>query len=100
MSVAALLGLWSVRGKYALKAADLIEYQHAYCQIDGPLLQGTIDPVLLGTDGSGATIVLDGLHRIVRAHQLGISRLPVSYDEASQVHLDNWNSVLGIEGDQ
>lgn len=77
------------------KAGDLIKYQEFFILLDPHLINGNIDPIILSSDGSE---VIDGTHRIVRAHQLGVSSLPISCNPDDQVHLDEWDIVLGIKG--
>jgi hypothetical protein len=78
---------------YDLKAEDIKDYP-VYAQLDEHLRNGTIDPVLI----SAKNEIIDGLHRIVRAHQIGVTHLPVSYDWESQEHLLEWDDILGIIG--
>jgi 8-oxo-dGTP diphosphatase len=75
---------------YDRKAAELAG-NPAWQALDEPIRSGTIDPVLLARTGSGHTVVSEGGHRIVRAHQLGVSHLPVSWDPGSQAHRDDWD---------
>lgn len=75
---------------YDRKAAEMARNPAAWGQLDEPIRNGTIDPVLLMQTGSGHTVVTEGQHRIVRAHQLGVTHLPVSYDPGSQVHRYDW----------
>jgi hypothetical protein len=62
-----------------------------YSQLDEHIRSGTIDPVILQRTPDNDDQVIDGNHRIVRAHQLGVGRLPVSYDPGAQVHYDEWD---------
>lgn len=61
-----------------------------YRELDEPIRSGSIDPVLLHTMDSGEDEVLEGHRRIARAHQLGVEKLPVSHDPASQSHFYEW----------
>ena len=79
-----------VRTLYDRKAAEMAS-SPAWQQLDEPIRSGTIDPVLLAGTGSGHTVVSEGGHRIVRAHQLGVSHLPVSWDPGSQAHRYDWD---------
>jgi hypothetical protein len=80
----------TVRDIYDRKAAEMARNEPAWSRLDEPLRTGTIDPVLLEKSGSGHTVVNEGGHRIVRAHQLGVSHLPVSWDPGSQLHRYDW----------
>jgi hypothetical protein len=75
---------------YDRKAAEIAKNPAAWGQLDEPIRSGSIDPVLLSQSGSGHTVVIEGQHRIVRAHQLGVTHLPVSYDPGSQEHRYDW----------
>lgn len=75
----------TVRAVYADRARHMAENPARYGQLDEHLRSGTIDPVWMA---GGA--VYEGHHRIVRAHQLGVQRLPVSASEDSQAHLTEW----------
>lgn len=76
---------------YDRKAAEMAQNPAAWHLLDEPIRNGTIDPVLLETSSGGHTVVTEGQHRIVRAHQLGVAHLPVSYDPASQAHRYDWD---------
>jgi len=80
----------TVRDIYDRKAAEMARNEPAWSRLDEPIRTGTIDPVLLEKSGSGHTVVNEGGHRIVRAHQLGVSHLPVSWDPGSQLHRYDW----------
>jgi hypothetical protein len=82
---------------YNRKAADIASNPEAWGQLDEPIRNGTIDPVLLSRSGSGHTVVTEGQHRIVRAHQLGVTHLPVSYDPGSQEHRYTWDDPEPLE---
>lgn len=86
-----------VRTVYDRKAADIASNPAAWGQLDEPIRNGTIDPVLLELKGSGHTVVTEGQHRIVRAHQLGVSHLPVSYRPDSQEHRYEWEEPEPLE---
>ena len=79
----------TVQSVYARKAQHIAE-NPIYHQLDEHIRSGNIDPVLL-TQRSGMETVAEGHHRIVRAHQLGVERLPVSHDWDSQRHRDDWD---------
>jgi hypothetical protein len=78
-----------VRDVEAAKA-DYIAANPRYQELDEPIRSGSIDPVLLHRTDSGENEVLEGHRRITRAHQLGVERLPVSYDPGSQAHMWEW----------
>jgi hypothetical protein len=82
----------TVRSRYAAKAADIADHSDAYHRLDEHLRSGSIDPVLLERDSNDTVAVSEGHHRIVRAHQLGVKKLPVSYDPASQRHDVDWDA--------
>lgn len=87
-------GTTTVRSLYDRKAAD-IEGNPVYRQLDGPIRSGSIDPVVLQPDSTRATNgheVYEGAHRIVRAHQLGVTHLPVSTSWDSQKHYNEWDA--------
>lgn len=79
-----------MRDIYARKAAN-ISGSERYQKLDDPIRSGTIDPVLLNKTDSGENEILEGHHRIARAHQLGVEKLPVTYDYTSQKHLMDWD---------
>jgi hypothetical protein len=81
-----------VRSVYHSKADEMAQYPEHFSQLDGPIRSGSIDPVLLSRGHGGQTVVGEGQHRIIRAHQLGVTHLPVSHDPASQRHRDEWPS--------
>jgi hypothetical protein len=76
---------------YDRKAAEMGKNPGAWGELDEPIRNGSIDPVLLETSSGGHTVVSEGQHRIVRAHQLGVTHLPVSYDPGSQEHRYDWD---------
>lgn len=83
-----------MRDVYARKAGHIAEGandEHAdYKDLDPHLRSGNIDPVLLTTTSQGHDEIIEGHHRIARAHQLGVQRLPVSRDPESQHHSLDW----------
>lgn len=88
----------TVRAVYDRKASHIAERAGRgepgypdYTQLDAHIRSGSIDPVLLQRTSSGMTEISEGHHRIVRAHQLGVSHLPVSYDPGSQTHRYDWD---------
>lgn len=79
----------TVAATYNARAAHMAENPAHWRQLDEPIRQGSIDPVVLSSDGS----VAEGHHRIVRAHQLGVDRLPVTHDWIdSQRHEEQWKN--------
>lgn len=80
----------TVQSTYARRAQSIAEHPD-YQKLDEPIRSGSIDPVLLTTDSRNNRVVVEGHHRIVRAHQLGVDRLPVSFDPGSQRHRDDWD---------
>lgn len=80
-----------VRSLYDAKADEMRQHPEHWGQLDEPIRNGSIDPVLLSRSSTGHTVVSEGGHRIIRAHQLGVSHLPVSWDPASQAHRDDWD---------
>jgi hypothetical protein len=80
-----------VRTMYDSKAEEMDQNPEEWHQLDEPIRAGTIDPVLLAKASSGHTVVSEGAHRIVRAHQLRVSHLPVSWDPGSQAHRGDWD---------
>jgi hypothetical protein len=81
----------TMRAVYDRKAARMTGDGGGYSKLDEPIRSGTIDPVLLGDTSRGETEIVEGHHRIARAHQLGVERLPVSRDPNSQVHYLDWD---------
>lgn len=74
------------------KARHIDDSPEIYGHLDEPIKSGTIDPVLLHRLDSGEDEVLEGHHRIARARQLGVDRLPVSYDGyETQKHDVEWD---------
>lgn len=86
-----------VRTVYDRKAGEMAQNEPAWSALDEPIRKGTIDPVLLEKSPSGHTVVSEGHHRIVRARQLGVTHLPVSYDPGSQAHRDDWEEPEPLE---
>lgn len=91
----------TVQAVYDKKARDVTEHP-MYHRLDEPLRNGTIDPIVL--DGNGA--VYEGHHRIIRAHQLGVERLPVARVGSTpgdhsvwdtQTHQEAWDRDLDKE---
>ena len=82
---------------YDRKAAEMAKNEPAWSQLDEPIRNGTIDPVLLEGSSDGRTVVSEGQHRIIRAHQLGVTHLPVSYDPGSQAHRYEWDDPEPLE---
>ena len=81
----------TVQATYSRRAQHIAEDPGLFHQLDEPIRRGTIDPVQLYHDSeTNEPGVFEGHHRIVRAHQLGVDKLPVSYSEDSQVHHDKW----------
>ena len=81
-----------VRTLYDEKARGIAAEPELYHQLDEPIRNGTIDPVVLERDRQGNQAVYEGHHRIVRAHQLGVERLPVSNSFESQQHYNDWDN--------
>lgn len=84
-----------MRDVYPRKAAHFTDPDYpefAGAPLDEHIRSGSIDPVLLQRASTGETEISEGHHRIARAHQLGVQRLPVSYDPGSQVHRDAWGN--------
>jgi hypothetical protein len=85
-----------VRDVYERKAAHIAsgmsgDQRHPnFAELDEPIRSGSVDPVMLGRSEGGHDQVLDGNHRIIRAHQLGVDRLPVSYDWDTQKNARPW----------
>jgi len=96
------LATWSertrVRSLYDRKAAEMAANEPAWSALDEPIRSGTIDPVLLEWSPTGHQVVSEGGHRIVRAHQLGVSHLPVSFDPGSQAHRYDWEEPEPLPG--
>ena len=84
-----------VRTMYDAKAEEMDQNPEEWHKLDKPIRNGTIDPVLLAKASSGHTVVSEGGHRIIRAHQLGVSHLPVSWDPGSQAHRGDWDDPFG-----
>jgi hypothetical protein len=91
-------GPWEHNGEtlvssvYDRKARDINTRPELYSQLDQHLRNGTIDPVLLeGPNTRGITAVNEGHHRIIRAHQIGVEKLPVSFKADSQAHRNDWD---------
>lgn len=86
----------TVNDVYARKAGHIAsgikgDQDHPdYSKLDEPIRNGTVDPVMLDRTDTGDDRVIDGTHRIVRAHQLGVAQLPVSYDWDTQKHDRSW----------
>lgn len=81
----------TVQATYSRRAEHIAEDPALFHQLDEPIKNGTIDPVhLIHDEGTHEPVVFEGHHRIVRAHQLGVGKLPVSYSQDSQTHDDEW----------
>jgi hypothetical protein len=82
---------------YDRKARDF-ETEPGYRRLDGPIRAGSIDPVVLQPNReTGGQEVYEGAHRIIRAHQLGVTHLPVSTSWDSQKHYDEWEPEAEME---
>jgi hypothetical protein len=81
----------TVESTYAQRAQHMADSPGLYHELDEHLRSGDIDPVLVLPDPkTGVDVVHEGHHRIVRAHQLHVAKLPVSHDEGSQPHAAEW----------
>ena len=82
----------TVQAVYSARAAHMRSDRSLYKHLDGPIKSGTIDPVMISPQSKdGPEQVYEGHHRIVRAHQLGVSRLPVTFGgEETQGNRDSW----------
>lgn len=83
----------TVQALYSQKAAHIAENPTFWHGLDEPIRKGTIDPVVLSHEKAGLPdSVAEGHHRIVRAHQLGVQRLPVTHDWTDQPHEEGWKN--------
>lgn len=87
----------TVMSQYPRKAVDISSFPERYSHLDEPIRSGTIDPVMIAHDPEQhMDEVFEGNHRIVRAHQLGVSHLPVTRGGfATQKHAEegSWGAA-------
>lgn len=80
--------IYPLKAKHIAAGAD--DEHPDYKDLDPHLRSGSIDPILLGKTSGGDDEIIEGQHRIARAYQLGVQRLPVSRDPESQSHQFDW----------
>lgn len=81
----------TMRDIYPLKVSHIESGESHIADLDEHIKSGSIDPVLLATTSGGEDQIIEGQHRIARAHQLGVEKLPYSRDPASQAHRMDWD---------
>lgn len=78
-----------VNSIYERKAQNIAADLGSYRKLDKPLREGTIDPVILDENGA----VYEGHHRIVRADQIRVGKLPTISTRTKNFHLSQKNAM-------